>query len=175
MTFKNILWEFARGDFSASEFEKFIYENDSLKKNIDDNLYLQLLEANYNDKNIVEDLKKSIINFLLEKTPPQCKCILTKNLDRVQFGTQFTEDLFSTFKEIKKRGENYWWLSLYKCEHCNNHWLAAQDESHDDFFLMRLNENIIKEIIRDSLWPSIFNDYEGLQKVVLTSSRFSEY
>jgi hypothetical protein len=175
MNYNNIFWEFVRGDLSTKDFEKYVYESQSLENDLKSEYYQFIIEANFKDLNEVEDLKNKIENYLLKTHPPKCKCICVKDLDRTGFGTQFSEGLFSSLNEVKPRGEDFWWESTYRCNVCHQNWLVAQDENYDDFYLMRIDEKIVQSIENKNEWPSVFDNYDRLSTVVSSSSRFSNY
>jgi hypothetical protein len=145
MEYINILYQFIRGDLSNEYFEKYIYNDQLIESNIGNDLYQSLIEANFKNRNAVADIKNLINDFLLNNHPSKCKCCLIKNLDRSDFGTDFSENIFLHLKETKIKGEDYWWISLYECNVCHQAWLVAQDENYDVFYFMRLDNTQIQD------------------------------
>ena len=174
MEYINILCQFVRGDLSNEEFEKYLYNSQLIEGSIDNDLYQSLIEVNFRDRYSVVDIKNLINSFLLNNHPSKCKCCLIKNLDRSGFGSDFSENIFLHLKKVKAKGEDYWWVSLYKCNSCHQTWLVAQDENYDDFYFMRLDGAQIQDIEINN-WPVIFDNYNNLSTIVSASSRFSEY
>lgn len=160
-----IIWEYIRGDLPNTAFENQIYYDDSYKKYLGDELYLEAISNDYNNKDLTYKLKNNLLAFQRNNHPQNCKCIELSNLSIIDMGEE-SEQVFKTLKQVVARGAQYWWLYLSLCENCNQYWLIASEERQNDIFIMfRINEVQANQILNDSIWPSIFDKYEYLLKI----------
>lgn len=165
---KNIfikVWEFIRGDITIQEFEDLAYNNDSIIKYFTKELYLEIISNDFKNKDSIYKLKEKLKSFQIENHPTNCKCIELSNLAVVDMGEE-SDLVFNTFQKIVDRGEPYWWIYLCVCKKCNQHWLIAQEERHNDIFcLFRLDIDAAEQIINNGNWPTIFDRYENLLNI----------
>ena len=83
-----------------------------------------------------------------------------------------SEKVFASLLEVKKRGELYWWLSVYQCYVCQQSWLVAQEERQNDVFcLYRLDAVKTEDIINNNHWIPIFDHYEDLLRIGLEAGK----
>ena len=69
-------------------------------------------------------------------------------------------------ERIKDRGDKFWWLHLSCCKKCNQYWLIAQEERHNDVYcLKRLTQSQGSEILSKNEWPKCFDSYGRLLKI----------
>ncbi len=163
------IWKFIRGDLTTSEFEQVIYYNDNIKSLFDEDLYLKIISNDFRNKDSTYLLKQEIKNYLKNKYPRNCKCIERNNLSIIGMGSE-DDDIYFNYEKIKDRGNPYWWLFISKCKYCNEYWLIAQEERHnDDYCLFRLDLEKINDIINNDKWPNVFDKYEDLLKYELNS------
>lgn len=158
-------WQFVRGDITSSEFEQWIYSDPTAENVLGKDLYLDVVSTNFLSKDSVFDIKKTLKRFLISVTNPSCMCSQLSNLAVVDMGDE-SEKVFFTFDKVKKRGNPYWWLSMYQCRECHQAWLVAQEERQNDVFcLYRLDTTMAENALNQDRWPNIFDHYENLLRV----------
>ena len=159
------IWKYVRGDISNSDFEKIIYYDDIFINYFGKELYTEVISNDYSNWDSTNKIKEKLQVFLYKYYPQKCKCIEVKDLAVVDMGEESIVVL-KTIEEVVKRGEPYWWLHLSKCKNCDQYWLIAQEERQNDIVCMsRLETKIAEKIIKDNIWPSIFDKYEALLKI----------
>ena len=100
-----------------------------------------------------------------------CDCGYWDDLCIVNMTGDTCPQFFKKFRIIKKRGEKYWWLDIRKCKICNQYWLVAQEERTNDIFcLNRLNEKQVNDIIKNNIWPIVFDKYETLLELAVQNN-----
>ena len=71
--------------------------------------------------------------------------------------------LFRTLRDIKRRGNPWWWLGLSVCQECRQGWLVASEEAQNDVYcLLRLTKEQVTGIVEQEQWPTDFDRYEVL-------------
>ena len=97
--------------------------------------------------------------------PKKCNCQHRNDLCVIDMGGE-EDDIHIRMEKLKVRGEPYWWLYMVKCKVCNDYWLIAQEERHNDIYcLYRLNLLQVYEIKEKDIWPEIFDKFENLLKI----------
>jgi hypothetical protein len=95
---------------------------------------------------------------------PDCECGHLGDLTVVPMGHH--EEVFRTLDIVRKRGMPWWWLYVSVCKSCGQTWLVAQEERHNDLFILRrLDEVATDRLMRDGVWPPDFDQYEELLKI----------
>lgn len=156
------IWKFIRGDMPASEFEGWVYSNPTLESLFGKMLHLEIISANFSSKEVVPQLKETLKKFVISSTRSSCTCSQLSNIAVVDMGDE-SEKVLETLDEIKKRGNPYWWLSVYQCRECQQSWLVAHEERQNDvIYLYRLDTITAKDILSNNNWTPIFDDYEDL-------------
>lgn len=156
------LWKFIRGDLRTSEFEEWLYSNEELEDVFGDIFYFDLISINYKEKDVLFKSKIELTKFVKNKFPQRCHCIELADTAVLDFG-DYASEVFSSLIEVNKRGGKYWWLSVYKCQVCNQIWLFGSEERHNDVYcLKRLDENIFSNICQNNIWPPDFDKYTSL-------------
>ena len=159
------LWQFLRGDFKLSEFEKWIYSSNELESVLNEELYLNLISLNYSDKMAILNMKKLLTDYLSTNFNYNCFCHRLRNVDVVSMGSD-KHDYLKLFRCIKHRGEPYCWLYLSKCDTCNQYWLVAEETRHNDnFIIKRLLFEDVEQIENCNNWPRKFETFEELLKI----------
>jgi hypothetical protein len=76
------------------------------------------------------------------------------------------EEVFRTLEMILKRGSPWWWLYASTCRKCGQTWLVAQEERHNDLFILRRLDHVARDrLVRDGVWPVEFDRYETLLEI----------
>ena len=157
------LWAFIRGDIENSEFESWLYKEDSLEQTFGREFYLQLISTNFKSNEQVYQIQLKLEETLRDLFPLSCECLSIADTDISDMGDERNENIFSTLKEIKNYGELIWWLSLHKFLICKQHWLVGQEERQNDVVcLKRLSQDESENIIKNNSWPGYFQTYEEL-------------
>jgi hypothetical protein len=100
-----------------------------------------------------------------------CLCAGLIDINVVDMGDE-SEKVFASLLEIKKRGEPYWWLSVYECYVCQQSWLVAQEERHNDVMcLQKLDPVIMQNILSNDQWPDTFDHYDSLLRLGLDAGK----
>ena len=156
------LWAFIRGDLDPAQFEAWFFENGSLEPSLGEDLYLQLLGANYHDKEVLWVLRRDLNNCL--KPLESCDCKRTRDLDAIPMGGEGRDKrFFATVQPRIDHGGDQWWLYLSQCDVCGQHWLIAQEERiNDEYFVSRMTPAAARAVLEDKSWPSRFQTYEDV-------------
>jgi hypothetical protein len=159
------IWRFIRGDMKVQEFEQWVYSENSLEKMLGKTLYFETISVNYSGKDALNKIKELLSEYARQAAPLQCKCIQLSDIAVVATGEE-SKAVFQHIKEVAKRGEPFWWLSLEHCRECNQWWLVASEERHNDVYcLRRLDSQAADEILNKNSWPDCFDRYETLLRL----------
>lgn len=155
------IWQFIRGDLSVHDFEQWLYSDEGLEEILGKTLYLDVISADYSDKDALFRTKKLLSGYAQQAVNLRCKCIELAD-NSVVMGDE-SALYFKYLEEAAKRGDPYWWLSLDKCRECNQWWLVASEERQNDLYcLRRIDEQAANEILQNNIWPNSFDKYETL-------------
>ncbi|MDJ0276899.1 hypothetical protein QLH51_08835 [Sphingomonas sp. 2R-10] len=101
-----------------------------------------------------------------DTSPPTCVCASLSDLAAVPMGGDgLDERVFATIEEIRRHGDDLWWLHLARCSACNQHWMIAQEERiFDIHFLRRVGDDVAEHIMRGD-WPAEFMTYERVLEI----------
>lgn len=92
------------------------------------------------------------------------ECYRLQDLAIVPMGQH--EGVFRTLEPVRRRGSPWWWLYASKCGACGQTWLVAQEERHNDLFILRrLDQAASDRLVGDGVWPAEFDQYETLLKI----------
>jgi len=163
---KSTIKLFIRGDLNTKLFESWVYAEEDLENFFGRSTYLNIIEMNFKDINLVYDLKIKLTTFLKSKFPLDCYCELISDLDILDMGAPEADSFFNSIDHVKDRGNPYWWLYCSKCNICETAWLIGQEERHNDIFcLKRLSNSEYKNIVEENVWPNDFDKFENLLKI----------
>lgn len=128
-------------------------------------MYLAAISTDYRSAEAVDLLRDELRTFARAASPFACRCIELPDVAIVNMGEE-GDVVLHTIDEIKWRREPYWWLSVRRCRACDQWWLVAQEERHNDVFcLRRLDPEQGTSIVDDDVWPSDFDTYEALLEI----------
>jgi hypothetical protein len=95
---------------------------------------------------------------------PGCECGRLEDLAVVPMGRH--DEVFRTLQIVRKRGMLWWWLYTSACSACGQTWLVAQEERHNDLFILRrLDSAATGRLLEDGVWPPDFDQYERLLEI----------
>lgn len=159
------VWRFVRGDTAPKLFERWVCAHAEIEQAFGQNLYLDVISADYSDTQAVHELKARLGDWAHDLGPLACRCITLSDLSVVDMGEE-AGALFSTRTNIVVRGEPYWWLFAQVCQVCGDPWLVAQEERQNDVYCMRrLSSDEWEGIQSQQRWPSDFDMYESLLRI----------
>jgi hypothetical protein len=171
------IWQFIRGDLPTAEFESWLYNSKGLenllgRKGKEGNeLYQDLMFANFKDENKLGEVKKNLQVFLREHFPLNCECVNVPDFAVVDEGSEYWCRIFATLTRIKTH-ESRWWLNLFLCDECGDYWLHAQESRINDVdFFKRLDQAIVEKIAYANDWPNDFKTYEDLLFLGMQNNR----
>jgi len=107
-----------------------------------------------------------------------CICAWLPDLAHIAMGDSQERDekFLATVEEVRRAGDDQWWLYLGKCSVCAQDWLVAQEERiYDEHFLERLQPAVAAHIVATGEWPDTFVSYERVLrfgKSLVTPCRF---
>lgn len=153
------LWRFAYDNIDPADFEKWAYAAEDLPTWLNSDLYLRLLETNYQDHLQVHELKATLQAWLNSSYPRTCDCLVWKDFQVVPLGYETPMDLFLAKFELLK--EQTPWIYLARCKSCTQSWYLAVDTQEDNYYLQRLTSNDVKRIER-GFWPSTFDGLDAV-------------
>lgn len=170
------LWRFARGDADIPAFEQWLYAQQGLEGALGEVLYMSLISCQFSDKDAVWQARNALRELLtLDET---CECRSIRDLASIPMGGEeladgrfYFEKLFDSLNEIASYGPDKWWLSIYRCNQCDQNWMAAQEERiYDEFLFQRISASQAQQVLQGE-WPDTFWTYE---KTLAAARKFSE-
>ncbi len=100
-----------------------------------------------------------------------CLCASLSDIIVVDMGDE-SEKVFASLLEVKKRGQPYWWLSVYQCYVCEQSWLVAQEERQNDVMcLEKLAPAAMQNVLNNDQWTATFDSYESLLRLGLEAGK----
>jgi hypothetical protein len=146
------------------EFEEWLYANPDLEAMLGETLYMAAIETRFRDRESVYQLRRQLRDFALANDPSECHCIRHPDLAVIDMGHH--KGFIATLETRRKRGGPYWWLSLEACRICGQSWLYAQEERHNDVYILRrLRPDERDAVLSEGVWPPDFDRYETLLKI----------
>ena len=112
------IWQFLRGDLPPVEFEEWVHITPDLKPPLGNNLFLDVLSADYRNWVAVAEISESLETWIEAYYPRNCDCITWSNDEKVSFDSD-TANLLVAFETLKDRTP---WLKLIRCVRCRTHW-----------------------------------------------------
>lgn len=92
-----------------------------------------------------------------------CECGRLDDLAVVPMGRH---DVFRTLRLVRARGLPQWWLGAFTCSACGQAWLVAQEERHNDIFILRrLDATEAGRLLGEGVWPPDFDRFERLLEI----------
>lgn len=156
---QEIIWRFLRGDLPTDEFEQWAYNTERLQSLMSSDLYLELLEINYQDKEQVHELAKHLGAWIDRYYPRSCDCPTWKDSQTLSLGFDRPVEAFlSRFQVLIERTP---WIDLVRCKHCGQPWYLAIDTVDDDYYMQRLTESDVQAIERNQ-WPTTFDHIKSV-------------
>ena len=111
------IWAFVRGDMEPAAFEKWVYAVSGLEAQLGDQLYLDVISADYSNLRAVGDIKASLEVHAEENTTRRCACITLRDGYRISTVVE-AEAVFESFENRIQRGGSFWWISARQCVAC---------------------------------------------------------
>lgn len=95
---------------------------------------------------------------------PGCECGRINDLAVVPMGRH--DEMFRTLQLVRRRGMPWWWLGACTCSACGQTWLVAQEERHNDLFILRrLDAVTARRLLGEDVWPPDFDRFETLLEI----------
>ncbi len=93
-----------------------------------------------------------------------CECGRLAGLAVVPMGQH--DDVFRTLEIVRVRGAPWWWLGAARCGVCGQVWLVANEERHNDLYILRrLSPAIARRLLDEGVWPPDFDRFERLLEI----------
>ena len=160
------MWKFVRGDLAPLGFEQWVCSNQALESKMGKKFYHELNSMNFSDPDQILKMKRTLMETLRVSYDMPCECLTLSDTDVIHMGTKKDEQVFAFLKSVKSYGEPLWWLDLDQCETCQQWWLIAVEQRHDDYYcLKRLTPDEAEKIIHENVWPASFATYEDILRV----------
>lgn len=158
------LWRFVRGDLEVPEFEAWLYAHTAPEALLGPELSLVLLSADYRKPFVIADISRDLEALL--RPALTCECLAVADKAIIPMGMDGQEKrFFASVCEVHRHSTPLWWLSLERCKTCGQYWvMAAEERIYDDYFLKRLNDEEVRDIIERHSWPADFLSYESVLK-----------
>jgi hypothetical protein len=80
------LWQYIHGDVTTEAFENFIYNEPGLEELLGEELYLEVISANYNNKESLYEINKSIETFVNTYQIYFCQCHRLRDKETIGMG-----------------------------------------------------------------------------------------
>lgn len=159
------LWRFARGDADLPVFEQWLYAQQGLEDSLGEGLYMSLISCQFSDKDAVWRVRETLRELL--SLDEQCQCQRIRDLDSIPMGGEedddgrfYFEKVFDSLNEIASYGPDKWWLSIFRCNRCDQNWMVAQEERiYDEFLFCRIGPTEAQQALYGE-WPDTFWTYE---------------
>jgi len=155
------LWRFIREEDSAKVFEGWFYkeyDGAEIDAALGSVLVGRALEADYNEPEQVDALRRDFREYLTAKGP--CPCATWADDQRLTIGSnsvtgksESVRDFLGAFL-IRKRQSP--WLYAVECRVCGTSWYLAVDTVHDVYLLHRLGAEEPTGIAKGR-WPHVFD------------------
>jgi hypothetical protein len=101
---------------------------------------------------------------------PGCECARLDDLAVVPMGHH--DAVFRSLQLVRKRGMPQWWLGAFTCSACGQTWLVAQEERHNDLFILRRLDAVASgQLLGEGVWPSDFDRFETLLEIGRAAGR----
>jgi hypothetical protein len=137
------IWQFLRGDLPPVEFEEWVQSTPALETLLGNNLFLQLLSADYRNWFGAAEISESLETWVDAHYPRNCDCITWANDEKFPVHSD-TANLLIGFETPKDRTP---WLKLIRCVHCRSHWYLGEDAGDDWYYLHRLKDEEAERIL----------------------------
>ncbi len=153
----DILWSFAREDDLRNSFSEWLYTHyDELEREIEKDLFLELIALDFNDDKAVAATRQRLKQFLDRLPGRECYCItLPSRYSRILSTDENMPEL-ATLRSICSRTM---WLHLKRCQSCGEWWYLAEDTVNDDVYFLRITPAEAEEIQGKGIWPAEFDGY----------------
>jgi hypothetical protein len=163
------LWAFSRGDTDPKAFEQWLFEQSELEEALGETHFLQLVSANYHNKDEVRDIRLALAAKIDGRR--QCECPKIASIVAIPMGGDwYFERVFEPLEQVAVYGPDKWWLYISRCKQCRTNWLIAQDERiYDDFFMRRITDGQVANA-KVNKWPTDFITYEKVLLIGLEKS-----
>ncbi len=157
-------------------FEQWLYAQQELEGALGEALYMSLISCEFSDKDAVWQLRNSLLEIL--SFDEKCKCQRIRDLNSIPMGGEeladgkfFFEAVFDSLDEIASYGPDKWWLSIYRCNQCDQNWMVAQEERiYDEFLFQRISASEAQQALQGQ-WPDTFWTYE---KTLAVARKFTD-
>jgi hypothetical protein len=158
----------------VAEYEAWLYADAGLESRVGPAMYLDLISADYRDDKAVRRARKELEAFARADAPLSCECVALPDIAVIDMGNEGEALLY--FEQVRNRGEPYWWLHAARCSMCGTGWLVAQEERHNDVFVLRrLTADELKALAAQDNWPPDFDTYETLLRLGRDTGRSVRY
>lgn len=160
----DVIWRFVRGDLPATEFERWLYAHGNLEATLGVPLYLELISTDFRDATAVRAARRTLDAYARSLGPLPCECISLADLAIVPMSGE--PGPLDAFEQLARRGDPFWWLGLSRCTVCATPWLVAQEERHNDIFILRrLSVAQAERVLADGVWPALLDSFAGLLEI----------
>ena len=154
------LWSWVRDDTPTDEFERWAYAEVALESFLGSERWLRLVGIDFRNDDQVWRLRKDVRWWLEELAPRRCDCPTWRDDDRIPITREtMPDDFLKRFEVLRSRSP---WVDLARCRVCGQAWYLALDTRDDDYWLHRLSEPDVREIIEDNRWPTTFDSIEAV-------------
>lgn len=166
-----MLWKFARNHLDIATFEQWLYHHETLETELGKTFYLDLISADYRDKNAVIALKNHLEKWLEIHFPLLCECSLA-DFFMCDQGSEEWQNFLQSMNSLADYGPERWWLSLQQCSICMEYWLCASDTRISDIdFLKKIEKKTAENILKNKEWPACFRTLESLLSLALREGK----
>lgn len=145
----DIIYKFLRGDIETETFEKWFYASAHLEQLLGENIYTDILQKNFRDKDDLFSLSDALCAEVEKKVVNRCLCRALKDIDKKVVGHE--EWLFTTSFDTRK-----WrtpWIRIDQCNDCGDYWLIASDVTYEDeSYFQRLSLEDAAKVIDEGDW-----------------------
>lgn len=161
------LWAFVRGDIEPKAFEAWFFGQNGFEFTLGEELYFELLSADYQDRrDAIPKLREQLESVLEPLRNKRCECLKIKEMSAIDMGFDgYFEIVFEPLQEVVRYGEEKWWLSISNCSVCRTNWLVAEDQRiYDAYFMKRINGEAVA-LAQSGQWPTEFQTWESVLSV----------
>jgi hypothetical protein len=151
----DILWQFARGDLPAEEFQTWFYDTADVEHILGKTAYLNLLEFDFRDRPEAAEARAHLRDILRTLPAMPCQCMEWRDSEKLPIGFETDVKWFdSRFEVICRRTP---WLESVRCRTCSQCWYVGTDTIDDDYYVQRISCDVA-ERTRNDVWPPYFEE-----------------
>jgi hypothetical protein len=151
-----MIWAYVRGETDVAEFEAWVYATPDLDSVLGHEDYLAVAACDYRDTfpKAIDDRLKEARAIVTRRFARRCSCLSLPNA--VRHTMSGPKSCVEEYADVLARKTP--WIEVLRCRDCGTHWFQGTDTVDDDYYLYRLTEEVVEDIVVRDRWPTVFDD-----------------